>query len=137
MKTALVLVFLWFPCYTYGQEALLQYLTLPKELKKNANSVVRLESTVVEINAYNDMAVKHKRIVTVLNENGDKDVDAFLGYDEEDRIDHLEANVYDAFGQQQKRYKKRDFEDQSAVSGGTLYSESRVKFLRHTPTSYP
>jgi transglutaminase-like putative cysteine protease len=40
-------------------------------------------------------------------------------------------------GKQIKKFKKKDFADQSAVIGATLYSDDRVKFLSYNPVKYP
>ncbi len=83
------------------------------------------------------MSVEHTRVVTVLNEAGQRHIDAYAFYDEDRTISSLNAFVYDAHGEELKKFKARDFLDQSASGNGTLYSDDRVKFLRYTPTSYP
>ncbi|MBA6154112.1 DUF3857 domain-containing protein [Gelidibacter gilvus] len=79
----------------------------------------------------------NKRIVTILNSSGNAKVDASLGYDKAVSIKKMEARIYNSDGKEIKRIKKKDFEDVSAVDGGTLYSDSRVKYLKYTPTDYP
>ena len=111
--------------------------SIPIELKANANAVVRYNNIVVEINDFDDMLVTTKRVVTVLNEYGNRHQNAFEGYDSNTKIKKMEARIYDAFGEEIKKVKLRDFTDQSAVSGGTLYDDSRVKFLNYTPLKYP
>ncbi|MEE9362979.1 MAG: DUF3857 domain-containing protein [Cellulophaga sp.] len=112
-------------------------LTIPSELRKNANAVLRLEQNGILMKSYKEMIINYKRVITVLNEKGDTNVNAFLHYDDGRRIKKLEVKVYDKFGIQIKRIKKKDFVDVSAVSGGTLYSDSRVYYLDYTPVSYP
>ncbi|WP_165819400.1 DUF3857 domain-containing protein [Flagellimonas aquimarina] len=113
------------------------YNSIPEELLKNADAVVRLNQMSVVIKARNLMVVSSKRVVTVLNENGDRYIHAFAFYDKSDKITGLEAKIYNKQGEEIKKIKKKDFFDQSAVSGGTLYSDSRVLFMRYTPTEYP
>ena len=112
-------------------------LGVPADLKVNSNAVVRYDSQVVEINDYNDMTVLTKRIVTVYNKYGDRHSNAVEFYDENTNIKALEVKIYSQLGEQIKRIKKSEFTDQSAVSGGTLYSDNRVKFYEYTPISYP
>lgn len=118
-------------------ELLLQSLLIPSELRENANAIIRLENTHIEIEAFNKMTYNNKRIVTILNSSGDGKHGAFMGYDNNTNIKKLEAKIYNAQGKEIKKFRKNDFVDQSAVDGGTLYSDSRVKYLEYTPVSYP
>lgn len=113
------------------------YSAIPEELLKNADAVVRLDQMSVVIKARDLMVVSSKRVVTVLNENGDRYIHGFAFYDKSDKISALEAKIYNKQGEEIKKIKKKEFFDQSAVSGGTLYSDSRVLFMRYTPTEYP
>ena len=123
--------------YLFSQEELFLAYTISPELIKNANAVVRQDKTVIEISAYNRMNVTTKRIVTIFNSQGDQKHGGVIGYDNNTTIKKLEAKIYDALGNEIKKIKKNDFEDVSAVDGGTLYSDSRVKYLDYTPINYP
>lgn len=131
----LLLFFLTFSIFS--QENLYSSLTIPNNLKQNANAVVRLNNLNIELKSSNSMWVTEKRIITVFNKEGNRNINAFVGYDNTTKIKGLEVLVFDAFGKQIKKIKKNDFKDVSAVSGGTLYSDSRVKYLDYTPISYP
>lgn len=121
-----------------AQEAnILSSLTIPEILKTDANAVIRLQKTTITVTSPTQLIVKEKRIVTVLNKLGKTHVDAYKHYDEDTKITKLSAIIYDALGKKKKKYSKGDFRDVSAVDGGTLYSDSRVKVLEYTPTSYP
>ncbi|WP_188372725.1 DUF3857 domain-containing protein [Winogradskyella haliclonae] len=111
--------------------------TIPINLKIKANAVVRFDKQIVEINDFDDMYITTKRIVTVFNEYGNRHQNAFEGYDSNTKIKKMEARIYNESGEEIKKIKLRDFSDQSAVSGGTLYSDSRVKYLSYTPVKYP
>ena len=112
-------------------------LTIPEGLKKNANAVIRSNDINVSINSVSEMVVSTKRVITVLNKKGDSKVDAYVHYDNGVKVKTLQVIVYNAFGKEIKKIKKNDFKDVSAVPGGTLYSDSRVKYLEYTPISYP
>ncbi|MGB1307613.1 MAG: DUF3857 domain-containing protein, partial [Oceanihabitans sp.] len=118
-------------------EQVLNAITIPLELKENSNAVVRLDYTKIEINDIKKYTYTTKRIVTVLNKEGNRKVGAQIGYDKGISIQKLQAIVYDAFGNQIKKIRKSDFVDVSAVSDFSLYEDSRVKYLKYTPTSYP
>ncbi len=121
----------------YSQESNYQSLIIDPALTKDANAVVRLNETTININAIDEMVVTKKRVVTVLNKLGNKHVRAMEWYDESEKIVRIQAVVYDNLGREINKYRQKDFEDVSAVSGGTLYSDSRVQYLNYTPISYP
>tara|TARA_R110001592_G_scaffold209127_6_gene460276 strand:- start:2944 stop:4923 length:1980 start_codon:yes stop_codon:yes gene_type:complete len=131
-------LFLLFLCTNfYSQNINFSSLLIPKELKENANAVVRNNQTIIDVLDKDDMIITVDRTVTILNKIGDRNVDAAVGYDDNSDIKKLEAIIYDAFGNEIKKIKKNDFVDVSAVDGATLYSDSRVKYLDYTPISYP
>jgi hypothetical protein len=124
--------------FLYSQEEeLLNAYTIPSELKTHANAIVRYDDIDIDILAYNKMHFNQKRIVTVLNREGDTDLDAIYHYDKNIDIKQLEARIYNEAGNEIKKIKKSDFKDVSAVGGGTLYSDNRVKYLDYTPIDYP
>ncbi|MCB0382286.1 MAG: DUF3857 domain-containing protein [Psychroserpens sp.] len=118
-------------------EFLLQSILIPSELRENANAVIRMENTDIEILAVDKMIYRNKRIVTILNSSGDSKNGAYMGYDKNTTIKKLEVKIYNSMGEEIKKIKKNDFDDVSAVDGGTLYSDNRVKYLNYTPTGYP
>ena len=122
---------------TYSQETNYSSFLLPKELTDNANAVVRNHKTFIEVFDVDDMIIKVDRTVTVLNKLGNRKVGAVVGYDNNSKIIKLTARVYNSLGKEIKKINKNKFIDVSAVDGGTLYSDSRVKYLDYTPTSYP
>ncbi|WP_223266493.1 DUF3857 domain-containing protein [Gelidibacter gilvus] len=127
-----------FPILCFAQEdKLLNSQTIPSTLRENANAVVRWDDSQIEVKAPNKMVHTNKRIVTILNSSGNSKVNAYLGYDKGISIKKMEARIFDAQGKEIKKIKRNDFEDVSAVDGGTLYSDSRVKYLRYTPIDYP
>ncbi|MBE14656.1 MAG: DUF3857 domain-containing protein [Cytophagaceae bacterium] len=111
--------------------------TIPPALREKANSVIRLEEELISIPDQRTKYVKHKRVVSVLNSNGDREVDSYMHYDPTTRIKDIGAIVYDAQGKEIKRYKKRDFKDISAVDGISIFTDSRLLYLDHTASSYP
>ncbi len=112
-------------------------LTIPEELKENANSVIRLQEIEITINSRELYTTKTKRIVTVLNEYGNKGVDASEYYSKSERIKNIEATIYDAFGKEIKKVKKKDFKDQSIADGFSVLTDGRILYLDFTPTQYP
>lgn len=111
--------------------------TIPLELMEKVNAVVRYDYNQIEVESYDKFIYTNKRIVTVLNAQGNSKLGAYVSYDGNINIGKLEARIYDANGDEIKKIRKNDFQDVSAVSGGTLYSDSRVKYLEYTPVNYP
>lgn len=111
--------------------------SIPLELKTNANSVIRFEEDIITIPDQKTQIVQRKRVISVLNSNGDRHVDTYMHYDPVTRIKKIGAYVYNALGIKIKEYKKRDFRDVSAVDGISLFTDSRLLYIDHKATSYP
>ena len=121
----------------YAQDSY-QSIILKKELTEHANAVIRDETILIEVEDVDKMTVTTKRVVTVLNKYGDRYVHAYDFYDDGDaKIKSQSAYVYDNKGTESKKYKQRDFKDQSAVGSSNLYSDNRVSYLDYSPMSYP
>jgi transglutaminase-like putative cysteine protease len=131
------LVFLFSINLLSAQKSEFASLSIPDSLKQNANAIVRLEQIDILISSQRNMNVKNKRVVTVLNEKGQGTVDAFEHYDKKTDVVSIQATVYDAFGNEIKKIKRKDFKDQSTVDGGTLFSDGRILYLDYTPIQYP
>jgi transglutaminase-like putative cysteine protease len=138
-KTNYLIIFLslLFISKNFSQKINYASLLIPAKLKEDANAVVRDNVIKITIEAINKMTVYKKEVVTVLNKLGNVDARIGASYDNDTKITKLSAVIYDAFGKQIKKYSKGKFLDVSAVSGGTLYSDARYKYINYTPVSYP
>ncbi|MCI9844149.1 DUF3857 domain-containing protein [Flavobacterium pectinovorum] len=132
-----VLFFFLFFLVSTAQKSQYPTTIIADSLKENANAVVRLDQMDITIASQRSMNIKKQRVVSVFNEKGLRDIDAYQHYDKTTSIKNIEAIVYDAFGNEIKKIKKKDFRDQSAVDGSTLFSDNRVVYLDYTPVSYP
>ena len=111
---------------------------IPEELKENANAVIRVHNTSVEVVALDQMIISEYRVVTILNRFGDQHSGTQESYDDSSRsILKISAIVLDSEGEVVKKYKKSDFKDVSAVSNGQMYMDDRVKYLGYKPSTYP
>lgn len=131
------LFFFLFSLVSSAQKINYSTLSIPDSLKQNANAVLRLDQMDIVIVSQRSMNIKTQRVVSVLNEKGLNDIDAYQHYDKTTSIKNIEAIVYDALGNEIKKIRRKDFRDQSAVSGSTLFSDNRVLYLDYTPISYP
>ena len=137
IKTIVNIFIVFTVLQAYAQEQLYTSLSIPDKLIKNANAVVRLNDLNISVQSQKKVLIQEKRIITVLNEKGNKYVQAGSGYHDYLKIKKIEATVFDENGKEIKKIKKKDFIDHSAVDGGTLYSDSRVLFMGYTPVKYP
>lgn len=123
--------------YLVAQDQDFSISKIPEELKINANSVVRIDDFVVEVNSQNSMTYKAKVATTVLNKLGDHNKYIQVSFDKNTKIKSIETYIYDAFGKEIKKVKNSEYQDVSAVDGGTLFGDSRMIYYRYTPISYP
>lgn len=121
----------------FSQKSEYSITSIPDSLKQNANAVIRLDQTDIRIESQRSMTITEKRVVTVFNEKGMNAIGAVEFYDKRTSVKNIEAIVYDGFGTEIKKIRKKDFRDQSAVDGSTLFSDSRLIYLDYTPTQYP
>ncbi|WP_338646335.1 DUF3857 domain-containing transglutaminase family protein [Flavobacterium sp. KS-LB2] len=128
---------LFFTTIIFAQKVEYTSLTIPDSLKENANAVVRLNQLDIAIASQRSMNITTKRVVTVLNEKGLSAVDAIENFDKRRTVKAIEAVVYDAFGNEIKKIKRKDFKEQSSSGGNTLFSDARFIYLEYTPTQYP
>src|SRR3970040_536528 len=131
------LVFLFFTSLLSAQKTEYSSLLIPDSLKQNANAVVRLNQLDIVISSQRNMKINKKRVVTILNEKGQSSIDAYENYDKRRNVVSIQATVFDAFGNEIKKIKRKDFRDQSSVDGGALFSDGRILYLDYTPIQYP
>ncbi|NHN27662.1 DUF3857 domain-containing transglutaminase family protein [Flavobacterium jejuense] len=115
----------------------LSSLLISGELKEKANSVVRFQKIEVVVQSQKLYSITTKKTITVLNENGLKNIDAREYYSKSEKINSIEAIIYDSFGKEIKKIRKKDFKDQSVADGFSILSDNRVLYLDYTPTQYP
>lgn len=110
---------------------------IPDSLKENAAAVIRLEEEQVNVRSASKVDYTSKRVVTVLNEEGEKYALLVQGYGKLVSVESIEGTLYDANGNKIKSLKKGDVLDYSADDGSSLIDDSRVKLHRFTFASYP
>jgi hypothetical protein len=138
MKLKLLpILFLFFTILSTAQK--LEYATfnIPDSLKQNANAVVRLSQLIINISSQKSMTLKSTQVITILNELGIESLDLMESYDKNRSINKIEATAYDAFGKELKKYKRKDFKDQSVADGISIFNDNRILYLDYTPITYP
>jgi len=111
--------------------------SIPENLKKEVDAVVRLEETEVIIHAQNSMKIIKKQVITVFNEEALRLAYFIEGYDKHTKIYSVDLEYFDANGKSIKKIKKSDFMDRPAVDGFSLYTDNRLMLYRYTPINYP
>lgn len=137
MKRFLLLFFILSYFSGYSQNLDLNILSIPDSLKQNANAVVKLNQTTIDFQSEKDMTITTKRVVYVLNKNGETNIGANTFYDKSNKIKLLEVVIYNQFGKELKRIKRRDFKDQSVADGFSVFTDNRMLYLDYTATEYP
>ncbi|MDV7187771.1 DUF3857 domain-containing transglutaminase family protein [Lutibacter sp. TH_r2] len=120
----------------YSQEFDFNVQNIPESLTKNANSVLRVDNTEVEIKSQRLMVCSYNIAVTVLNKQDETYGDITIYYDKRRKIKNVSGFVYDSNGKLLKKIKNKDFKDFSAADG-SLFSDSRLIHYDYTPISYP
>lgn len=137
MKPIFTTLFILFSISGFSQEIAYSSFLIPKEFVENANSVVRNQEIEIEIVSRKEMIIKKKKIITVFNNKGINNIDAIEFYDKTTKIKDIEAIIYNSFGNELKKIKRKDFVDQSIADGFSIYSDDRKLFLDYTPTEFP
>lgn len=107
------------------------------ELKEGMDAVTRIHSGEFEILSINKAKYKTKRVVTIFNEDGNHHAQLSVFYDDLRSITSIQATKYDANGNRIEKIKKSDFTDESAVSGGTFFDDSRVLWYDSRQNQFP
>lgn len=110
---------------------------IPGNLKVNANSVIREMLTTVEMRDLDQVMVSVKKVVTVWNKNGDPRAELVLHYNKSNVIQRIKGQLLDAFGNPVYKFSQSDFNDENAVSNGSLYVDYRVKYYSPRVMTYP
>jgi hypothetical protein len=111
--------------------------TIPKNLLPYASAVVRKMEVVTEVKDLNNTVNHIKKVVTILNKNGDDNADIVVWYNKSNRIKYIKGVVYDEFGKPVNKFSDKNFSDYSAASDASLFEDSRVKHFKPAVVSYP
>lgn len=137
---SLILVFLFIlNLSTWAKKNEIKYpvSTISEELKKNANTIVRLDKTTFSVESIKKATLKNHEVITILNKNGESAAKKIIHYDKLIQLKNLKINIYNAEGKLIKRVENSDIKDYSATSGGTLFDDNRVKYYEALQNDYP
>lgn len=106
-------------------------------LLKDADMVIRQADVAFTITGIDGANHKVKVAYTILNDNAKAYAARYIFYDQYRKVNAFSGAVYDARGKQIRKLRKSDIRDQSAVSGFSLYEESRVQYADLSTVKYP
>ncbi len=100
---------------------------IPKELKEDANAVVRSHKISIEVRDEKRATIYVEKVITCLNRQAAQDhATLAVFYDDFDQIESIEGEIFDATGKSVRRLKAKEIRDISA-SGSSFATDSRVK----------
>jgi len=109
--------------------------SVSEPVKKNAQTVTRFENTVFEVADINRATLSAHKVVTVIDSKG-SDAQNFVVYtDKSMTLDDVEIKVYNSFGKQVNRYRKKDI--QTIAFGDGLVDDGYYTYFRIPAPSYP
>ncbi|MEN8119180.1 MAG: DUF3857 domain-containing protein [Bacteroidota bacterium] len=113
------------------------YSSIPDSMKKNADYIVwedYEEFKVINLGK----AVEHIKFAVLITDKYARRYEKIhIGYSKDMKLNSFSGEIYDASGKRVKKLKKEDIVDVSAISGGTMYSDTRQKILDFSYHTYP
>ncbi len=134
MRNTYLFLLLFIFSYSHAQDYSVK--NIDATLLKNANAVVRNESTKIILKDFDVQEEHYSVVITALNRSGIDALDPIVGYSGNDKVKNISAVLYDKNGKEIESFKEKDFADVSA-SGGDLYSDNRLKSLGYVEPPYP
>ena len=110
---------------------------IPKDLLPYASAVIRNQEETVELKDLDNVIHHVKRVVTILNANGDEQAELRVDYDKLTSIKMIRGFIYDEYGKVQQKIAEKDFEDVATSDGFSLFQDSRAKRYAKAVIQYP
>lgn len=112
-----------------GKENKYRVSDIPKELTKGAYSVLRSSEIVYERTSVSTAKKTVVKAITILNKKALDEASFYQYYNNFSKVRKIRIVVYDEFGNVVKKKGNDDIMDISAIDGGTLFSDARVKII--------
>ena len=110
---------------------------IPDVLKPSANAVLRNMETTVDMRSPENVLISVKKVITVLNKNGDSDGGLQIFYNKNSVIKGIKGEIYNEEGVITSKFNEKNFKDESAISDFSLFEEDRIKYFQPQMISYP
>lgn len=115
----------------------LQVFTIPENLSRGANSVVRNYSKTYTIPDENKLIIRETMSLTIMNEKALSLAHLSIDYSEGEIVTIKTAAIYNDAGLKIKTIKKSEMADRSMVGDASLYNDARIIYYRVIPVRYP
>ena len=125
------------PARAIGSDPQYPVSEIPETLKKGCYAVVREKSQTFNIYGLNRTSQTFRQVVTILSKKGDAAAKMAVGYDKYMHVDYFRGVAYDASGKIIKKLKQNEIQDQSSISGFSLFEDDRVKTADLSQNTYP
>jgi transglutaminase-like putative cysteine protease len=114
-----------------------QAATIPKPLLPYASAVVRNMEVSTQVVDLTHTVEHTKKVVTVLNKNGDGQAHIVVWYNKSNRIKYIKGIIYDEFGKPVSKFNDKNFSDYSVGGDASMFVDSRVKSFTPAVITYP
>ncbi|HLN55728.1 MAG TPA: DUF3857 domain-containing protein [Bacteroidales bacterium] len=136
MRTILS-IFLIISSYSTVFSQFYPFDSIPDNLKKNADAVVRSSQGLYTILEPGKSTYRIRKAITLLNEEADMYRYIAVFYDKLSRIRYLRGTVYDEKGEVVKSMSPSEIFDMSAITGASFYTDDRMKIMRFPLYKFP
>lgn len=82
------------------------------------------------------MLITQKKSIMIMNKKGVEDINAYVYFSKSTKVKDVQAELLDISGKSIKKYKKKDFKEQS-TSQGFEVSDDRILFLDINYSNFP
>ena len=110
---------------------------IPEELIAGSKIVVRSENINFVLKSDKNAVMEVTYAITIMNENGERHGYFIEGYNKFIRIHNISGRIYDKEGKTVDRVKQDKILDVSAISGYSLFEDSRIKAYRPEYREFP
>ncbi|WP_259068028.1 DUF3857 domain-containing protein [Mucilaginibacter sp. X4EP1] len=110
---------------------------ISKDLLYGANAVIRDEETSVEVKDLTDVVYRVKKVITILNKNGDNMAPIVVEHDKFKAVKSIKGEIYNAVGTRTGKFSESNFEDVSGYDGFSLFNDFKIKHYTPATEGYP
>lgn len=111
--------------------------TIPDSLKKDADAVYRLDESVVDVQSAAKYVQTTHQVITLLNKDAAHHLYQRHFFNKQTKVEDVEIKLYNAFGVEIKKYKKKDFEISSYDDRMSLFTDAGIMTLDIPAQTYP
>ena len=111
-------------------------LSLPENLKKDANAVYRLDEGILDITSASKYTFTTHQVITLLNKDAAHHLEQKFLYNKFQKIENVIFKIYNVAGDLIKTYQKNDFNTRN-YTDESLYTDNKLLYLEAAFPGYP